>query len=105
MSIATPNGTLKSAATITGHCCLGTITHRPDEKPPLLVQFNVGETPHEIAVTARDIQTFASFQRAVADRLGVWITEPLTSSRGAREWWQEEVGRAFRRAAKREEGE
>jgi hypothetical protein len=60
--------------------------------------FADGDNKWTVRCTAREIQTFAAFQRVVADKLGLFVRHECQQYRQARygvERWQDEVSIAF----------
>jgi hypothetical protein len=58
-----------------------------------------GSTTRMLVCRAADLQTFARFQRLVADKLGIWIDHYSQQSHRAstrREGWNDAVAEAFR---------
>jgi len=74
---------------------LQNITHHPGREPPLAVKFRAGGETHTIDCEARDVQTFAAFQRLVANALGIWLADQHEGDRRATALWQSDVSEAF----------
>ena len=80
-----------------------------DENRPLAVYFvteqGTPEDEYVVNLAAKHLQSFASFQAAVADSLTLWLTDPTTghSESERREEWHDMVSVAFYVGRKRQQ--
>jgi hypothetical protein len=62
------------------------ITHTPGAKPPLTVHFSASGNDYKIPCNAGNVQTFTGFQKLIADRLGLWVSNALLGRSAKRDW-------------------
>ena len=66
------------------------ITHDATRKPPLTAVFTVAGAEYQVDIDGGQLESFCSFRRVVANRLGMWFRAPqleeLANSEAKRVW-------------------